>query len=105
MNYQLQLIDPKANSKLNSDDRVFVLELIDKKAPLSTTGLMDRRLFSGENRLHAVKESQYNLWHVKYEHGTIPEPLQQKFTTFSQLLKYITDYFRKRNIELKEVIS
>lgn len=104
MSYQLQLIDPKSTSA-SRDDRVFVLSLVDKKAPLSTTGLMDRRLFSGENRLHAIKDPQYQLWHLKYEHGTIPEPLQQKFTSFKTLLRYVQDYFLKRNIELTEVID
>lgn len=103
MSYQLELLDPKKNSKLKSDDRVFRLDLIDKKAPLSSTGLVDRRLFTGENKLHAVKDPQFGLWSVKYQQGMVPEALKQQFTSFKVLVKVVTEYFFKRNIQIVEI--
>jgi hypothetical protein len=105
VSYQLELMDPKKNSKLVSDDRIFKLALIDKKAPSSSTGLVDRRLFTGENKLHAVKDPQFGLWSVKYEHGPIPETLRQSFTSFKILVKVVTDYFAKRNIQIEEIFA
>lgn len=103
--YELQKIDPRNNGKLRTDDRVFKLSLIDNKAPLTSTGLVDRRLFTGENRLHACKDPQYGLWFMKYENGVVPEALKQQFTTFTMLHKVATDYFNKRNIRIDEVID
>jgi len=92
-------------NKLRTDDRVFSLNIIDKKLPLTYLGLVDKRLFSGENRLHAIKDPQYQLWNMKYEMGSVPEPLKQSFTSFKALVKFATDYFVRRNIEIKEVLD
>lgn len=105
MTFELQRIDPKNNSKLRGDDRVFVLSMIDDKAPLTSLGLVDKRLFSGENRLHAIKDPQFGLWTLKYEAGSVPEALKQQFTGFKILLKFITEYFAKRNIKIEEVLD
>jgi len=48
-------MEDKAKKKMRSDDRVLTLTQMDEKAPVSTTGLLDRRLFSGETKLHAIK--------------------------------------------------
>lgn len=87
------------------DDRILSLELIDGKAPLSSTGLIDKRLFRGENKLHAIKDTQTCLWYMKYDDGLIPEPLRQRFTTFSRLFKTAEDYFTKRNVKITEIID
>lgn len=104
MNYELKLLDPKENNKLKSDDRVFTLSVIDEKLPLTYHGMVDKRLFTGENKLHAVKDPQYQLWYLKYEMGAVPEPLKQQFTSFKVLHKFCVEYFKKRNIEIKEVV-
>lgn len=90
-------------NKLRSDDRVFKLTVIDDKNPISTSGLVDKRLFSGENQLHAIKEEQYGLWGFKYDAGVLPEPLKQKFTTFKECVKFADEYFNKRNIKITEI--
>lgn len=105
MTYELQKIDPTNNSKLRSDVRVFVLSLIDAKAPLTNLGLVDKRLFSGENKLRAIKDPQFGLWTLKYDSGILPEALKQQFTSFKVLLKFVTEYFTKRNIKVEEVID
>lgn len=104
MSYQLQLLDPNENSKLRSDRRIFSLSL-NADAPVSSTGLLDKRLFTGENKLVANKDPQYQLWSLSYEHGIVPEALKQKFTSFKVLVKFATDYFDKRHITIKEIID
>ena len=84
-----------------STDRILSLKPIDDK--IKDVGLLDKRLFTGDNNLHAVQDS--GLWFVKYDHGALPGFLNQKFTNFNQLLKYVTSYFKSRNVEVKEVIS
>lgn len=94
----------KNRQKMRADDRVLVLEPIDAKAK-STTGLVDTRLFKGENSLHAIRHPEYSSWTLRYEHGIIPQPLRQTFTSFNALYKYADDYFKRRNIKITKVID
>lgn len=90
-------------SKMRSPDRILVLSVIEGKDAKGTTGLVDTNLFTGTNKLHAKMDPQTSLWYLQYEKGILPEYLKQRFTTFSVLLKHIGEYFKKRNIEIKEV--
>lgn len=92
------------NNKISSTDRVLVLEVVEGEKALSSTGLVDTRLFTGENKLHAVLDPSSMLWHLKYDDGILPQPLKQQFTGFGAVLKFCEDYFSKRNIRIKEVI-
>jgi hypothetical protein len=93
-------------SKNTGDDRILSLAQIDDKAPVSSTGLVDKRLFSGENKLHAIKDPENNFWYLKYEMGSLPEVLKHsRYTTFGRLFKHAEDYFSKRNIKIVEVID
>lgn len=93
----------KAN-KVRSNDRVLVLKPIEGEKTLSSTGLVDPRLFSGENRLH-VKCSPNNMWYFKYEQGIVPEPLKERFTSFPAALEKATKYFKSRNINVEKIID
>jgi hypothetical protein len=87
-----------------SSDRILVLKPLEGKSTLSSTGLVDRRLFTGEiNNLHAVMDKQTSLWTLKYERGEVPNAFKQKFTSFSRLFSFAEDYFKKRNLEIKEI--
>lgn len=68
--------------------------------PKDYRGLGDNRLVSGDQKLYAVQEA--GLWYVRYDKGFLPVPLQQKFTNYNQFMKYVTSYFRSRNIEIIE---
>lgn len=94
-----------SNPKLKSDDRLLVVKPMEGYKPLSSTGLVDPRLFSGENRLHAKKNAQGTLWEMKYDAGSVPELLKVKFTTFDQLYDYAKKYFNKRQLDIVEVID
>lgn len=97
----LNFTNPK--TKERSSDRVLVLKLMDDKAPIATTGLADRRIFTGENNLHAVMDPQTCLWNMRYDAGTVPQPLKQSFTSFKALYEYAEGYFKRRNILISEV--
>lgn len=82
--------------------KVLVLQQIDDKAPLTTTGTIDKRLFKGENNLRALID-EYGLWYFRYDSGGLQEPLKRKFTSFPKALDFATDYFNKRNVKIAEV--
>lgn len=85
-------------------DRVLKLKLMDSKKPLNSLGMVDPRLFTGENNIHVVKDVQTNFWSFKYDSGVIPEALSCKFTNFTSAVKHATLYYKNRNIEV-EVIN
>jgi hypothetical protein len=103
INYNSRVSEPSKH--MRSPDRVFRLEVIDGKKPVSSIGLVDPRLFKegdDANRLHAYMD-EYSMWQMKYEKGALPGALTGKFTGFKQLKDYAEDYFSKRNIRIAEV--
>lgn len=91
-------------SKNKSDDRILIMKVMEGKKTLSSAGVNDPRLFTGENRVHAVMDTT-GLWYLKYEIGGVPGALKQKFTNFQALLKFAKKYYNDRNIEILEVIE
>lgn len=92
-------------AKMRSLDRVIQLQPMDGKKTLSSTGAVDNRLFSGDNRLHAVFNPQDGFWTLKFEKGILVDALDQKWSQFDLCLKHVEDYFKKRNIEIVDVIG
>lgn len=84
-------------------DRILVLKVMEGKKPMNTIGVSDPRLFTGENKLHAIMDEQTCLWRLKYDMGIVPEPIKGYFTGFKALKKHADEYFGKRNIEIVEV--
>ncbi len=91
-------------SNNRTTNRVLELQQIDGKKPLNTLGLVDHRLFSGENKLRACRDDQ-GLWYMKYDSGVLPPALRNRFTTFTALKNFAEEYFNKRNIVIKEVVD
>lgn len=89
-------------NNLLSDDRIIELKVIDDKKPKNVLGMTDPRLFSGENKLHAVRDPHF-LWMLKYEQGTVPAPLRQKFTHFQKLVETVQEYYGGRNVEIIKI--
>jgi hypothetical protein len=92
-------------TKVKSTDRIIVLERAEGKNVKNTSGMTDNRLFTGDNKLHAKLDPHNMLWYLQMDSGILADPLRQKFTTFNKLKDYITAYFAKRNIIVKEVID
>lgn len=68
-------------------------------------GLIDKRLFTGGNNLHAILDRQTMLWGLAYDSGVLPQQLQQRFTGLTPLYKTVRDYFDKRNVDIVEIID
>src|SRR5258705_5643303 len=79
-----------------SDDIVILLHPRDKVK--SVMGLVDPRLFTGENKLHAKLVN--GLWSLYYENGVVPASLKQQWTSWDKMYNFIHSYFDKRNITI-----
>lgn len=88
--------------KERKSDRVLVLKPLDGKAK-NSHGIVDPRLFKGDNNLHAIMDPMTTLWSMRYDVGTVPPTFHQKFTSFKKLYDFAYNYFKSRNIEIKEV--
>ena len=88
-----------------SNDIIIELQAMEGKATLDSMGLVDQRLFTGENKLHAKMDIQSCLWRCEYDNGMLPQPLKQRFTSFNRLLSFVSDYYKRRNIEIVKVID
>ncbi len=91
--------------KNRSNDRLIVLQKIDGKPTLSSSLIVDNSLFDGSNELHAVVNTETMLWHLKQVRGTLAPPLKQQFTSFTKLMNFVTDYYKRRNIHVAGVID
>lgn len=93
-----------ARNKMRSFDRILVLKAINGR-PTDEKGMVDKRLFTGENKLHAIMDTRNCTWTLKYEMGGIPPTLKGTFTNFPSILKHAREYYLKRNIEITEVLD
>lgn len=93
---------PEGN--LKATDRILSLAVIDGKDAKASTGLVDKRLFTGENQLHLTMDLNSSLWTFRYsQNGLLPEPLQGTFTSFKKGYECAELYYQKRNIKITEV--
>lgn len=88
-----------------TNDRVLVLKAMDGKSAKDSRGIVDSRLFSGENKIHGVYDERTGLWNLRYETGALPGALQEKFGTFKELEEFTRKYFAARNVEVLEIIN
>lgn len=95
---------PETN--LRSTDRVLELAPIEGKAALSNQGVPDKRLFTGEQKLHVKMDPVTCLWYFQWEqNGILPGGLKGRFTGFKSAIKHAEEYFRLRNIEVTRVVD
>lgn len=90
---------------LAKTDRVFQLTPRPGEKTLTDTGLVDTRLFKGENKLHAVMDSPSCHWFMKYEKGGLPDPLKGRYTSFPKLVDAAKQYFASRGVDISEIID
>lgn len=93
------------NTTLAKNDRVFKLTPRPGEKTLTDTGLVDTRLFKGENKLHAVMEPASCHWFMKYEKGGLPEPLKSRYTSFPKLVEAAKQYFSGRGVDIEEIVD
>ena len=90
---------PNIPTKMLGNDRVLKLT---QRNPKDSPGLIGREVFTGGNKLHAIYQEDTGLWHFKLEHGAVPEPLKQQFTSFNGMMKYAKTFFDNKNIDITE---
>lgn len=88
---------------LVEDDRTLILKPIEGQKARNSAGMVDSRLFTGDNKIHAYKDP-WGTWFLKYERGDVPPAFKQKFTGFNQLYDFVTDYYKKRGVEVAGVV-
>lgn len=92
-------------AKINVEGiRYLSLRPMDDKKPLASNGNVDPRLFTGENKLKAVR-GETSLWTMQYDKGMTPPELRDSYTKFSSLFSSAQTYYKKRNIEVKEILD
>jgi hypothetical protein len=77
-------------SKVRKDKRIISLAPMEGKKTLSSTGMIDPRLFTGENQVIAQYDANAGMWSARYSVGATPMGLQQRFTLFNDLVEYLT---------------
>lgn len=106
MDEEIMYYEPNYTSKMKSNDRIFVLEKMEGKDAVSTKGLVDNRLFTGENKLHAKLDPTNSQWYLQYDSGLVPEALRDnRWTSFGKMKEYVEAYFNKRNIRIKQIVE
>lgn len=91
--------------KNHSKDRTLVLKPIEGADVLNSKGMVDKNLFTGKNELHALMDEEYGHWSVQYKDGIIPPAFKQKWTSFAKLHKFVSEYYRLRNIQITDIID
>lgn len=92
-------------TSMRSTDRILKLQRKEGEQAKRVSGVLDTRLFSGEQKLHLKMDPQTSLWSFHYEFaGNLPPELNGKtYTTFSKGFEHATRYFETRNIKITEV--
>ena len=91
--------------KIRSDDIILELKPMEGKTTISAAGQPDKRLFNGENKLHAFQDRVTGLWRLKLDSGVMPSPLQCQWTRFDMAKQAAKEYYGRRNIEITKVID
>lgn len=100
MNYD---IASREKAKMHTLDRIIVLKTMEGKDPLTSDGFVDKRLFNGENNLHAIFDIRTGMWFLRYDKGLLPGALDVKYISLPEILDYVRQYFARRNVEVVEV--
>ena len=87
--------------KNHSPMRELVLKPFEGKL-VKGNNLVDPGIWKGTNSLKIIQD-ETSLWGFKFDKGVLPDPLKQRFTSVTKAIRFATDYFAKRNIELTEV--
>jgi len=103
LTYNIAEREQVESAKMRSYDRVILLQPMEGKEVISSTGKVDPRLFNGGNKLHAIYNVMTGLWDLKVENGSIAGGLQGQFSDFEALLNHVTSYFNRRNINVTGV--
>lgn len=99
------MFDQEENPKHRKDVRVLVLKQIEGQQKLNSTGMVDNRLFTGDNNLQAIRDPQTSLWSLRLQHGIIQQALKGSFTGFNACLERAREYYKRRGVDIVEVLD
>ena len=92
-------------TEVNGNKRTLSLKPMQGGAK-DTTGLVDKRLFNGQNELYALMDTETCLWHLKQNDGSVDPKLRGKqWTSFKMLMNDVVPYYRNRNVEVTEIYA
>lgn len=93
-------------TNLRSNDRVLELAPMEGKTALNNQGAPDKRLFTGEQKLHIKMDPATCLWYFQWDqNGVLPGGLKGTFTGFKAAIKHAESYFGRRNIQVTKVVD
>jgi hypothetical protein len=98
-------IESRRKAKMHNDNRIFVLQPMEGRPTLSSSGSVDNRLFTGENKLHAIRDIKKGMWFLRYDNGATPSGLDVTFTDFTLLVEFVKAFYIRRNVEVTEVLE
>lgn len=87
----------KEAQKMRSTERQILLRI---NKDLKNKGVLSQEIARGDNKLYGVLDRRTMLWSAKMEKGIVPNAFRQRFTSFDDLLKFSTKYFKDRGIEV-----
>lgn len=90
-------------TNVRKTDIILILKPIEGKKALTSSGIVDSTLFSGDNNLHAKMDTQTCLWYPEMDKGVLPPQLKQRFTSFHKLHDFVKTYYNRRNIDIVEI--
>lgn len=70
----------------------------------TSKGMVDPRLWKGENELYAEMDNTTCMWRLRYKHGMLPPQIQGTYTNFDKAFKAATKYYSTRGLEVTRVI-
>lgn len=93
---------------LDAGEKNRKIEIEFKLSPISgsaksDSGMLDPTLFKGGNSLWAKMETQTCLWRLEYDKGVLPGGLKGRWTSYSQLLRHVVEYMKRRNVHIVEI--
>jgi hypothetical protein len=93
-------LEAREQAKMLPDKRRFILRAKEGEAHKTDSGAVDKRLFTGDVNLYAIRDTIKGTWFLRYDKGALPSGLDQQFTEFTKLVDFVTGYFARRNVEV-----
>lgn len=90
---------------MRAAERTLVIVPVEGKHALSSTGIVSYKMATGEPNYKITQCEITNLWIFKQNYGVLPEKLKQRFTSYSQIMKFAHDYFGRRNLKIEKILD
>ena len=89
--------------KTKSTERILVLKPMEGEEVKTSKGIVDPRLWKGENELMAIMDETNCTWRLKYKAGAIPPQIRGVYTNFNKAYTAAVEYYKHRGLEIVEI--